>query len=73
MLKIEQIVDKAARLSRATFRRQTLRILRENGPFGLVHVDGAGRCHTPPSALAAAEIGSGSVVGVDGVTHQDGG
>ncbi len=33
LLKLQQIVDKAARLSRATFRRDALRILRRNAMF----------------------------------------
>jgi hypothetical protein len=54
LLKLEQIVDDGARLSRATFRREARRILRENGLFGAANIDGAGRCHTPPSVLGPA-------------------
>ena len=69
LLKLEQIVDDGARLSRATFRREVRRIFRQNGLFGAADMDGAGRCHTPPSVLGPAEMGSGSVVRVDGVTR----
>jgi hypothetical protein len=72
LVKLEQIVDKATRLSRATFRRDALRILRRSTVFSSAAMDGAGRCHEPPSALGAAESGSRSAAGVDGVTARDG-
>lgn len=72
LLKLEQIVDSAARLSRATFRREAKRILRQNSALSGASLDGAGRCHELPSALAPAENGSRSVVSVDGVTDQHG-
>jgi hypothetical protein len=72
LLKLQQIVDKAALLSRATFRREALRILRRNTQFASANVDEAGRCHERPSSLATAENGSRSVVCGDGVTDRDG-
>jgi hypothetical protein len=72
LLKLEQIMDGVARLSRATFRREATLILRKTSAFASVNVDGAGRCHEPPSARAPRENGSRSVVGVDGVTDQHG-
>jgi hypothetical protein len=72
LLKLQQIVDEAARLSRATFRREAIRILRKSTAFTGADMDGAGRCHEPPSALGTAENGSRSVVRVDGVTDRDG-
>ena len=70
--KLREIVDKGARLSRATFLRDAGRILRESGIFLGAALDRAGRCHEPPSAMKTAENGSRSVVGVDGVTDRDG-
>jgi hypothetical protein len=72
LLKLEELVDKGARLSRATFLRDARRILRENSMFLGAGRDSAGRCHEPPSAPGTAENGSGSVVSVDGVTDRDG-
>lgn len=66
--KLEEIVDRAARLSRATFRRDAMRILRKIGLAWPPEVDSAGRCHEPACALGAGENGSRSVVDVDNVT-----
>jgi len=71
-MKLQQIVDKAAGLSRATFQREARQILRKCGAFTGSELDGAGRCHEPPSAREAAENGSRSVVSLDGVTDQHG-
>lgn len=72
LLKLQQIMDKASRLSRATFRRDALRILRKRTGLARAGRDGARRCHEPPSALGAAENGCRSVAHVDGVTDRDG-
>jgi hypothetical protein len=72
LVKLQQVVDKAARLSRATFRREAIRILRKTPALSGVDMDGAGRCHALASALGTGENGSRSVVGVDGVTDRDG-
>ena len=72
LLKLQQIVDKAAYVSRASFRRDALRILRQSTRLSGAEMDGAGGCHEPPSALESAENGSRSVAGVDGVTDRDG-
>lgn len=72
LLKLREIVDKGARLSRATFLRDARRILGENGAWLGAERDRAGRCHEPPSALEPAENGSGCVASVDGVTDRDG-
>ena len=72
LLKLQQIVDKAARLSRATFQRDARRILRTTRLFSESERDGAGRRHEPPSALGSAENGARSVATVDGVTDRDG-
>jgi hypothetical protein len=66
---MHQIVDKTARLSRATLRRDLAKILRKFG----ANVDKPGGCHELPSALEAREIGSRSALGVDSVTSQSGG
>jgi len=71
-MKLQQMVDRVAALSRATFRRETLQILRKCGPFFPANVDGTGACHELPSALGAAEKGSRSVVGVASVTDPHG-
>jgi hypothetical protein len=70
--KLQQIVDSAAELSRATFRRQAQQILRKCGPIPAAGVDKPGRRHELPSALAAAENGSRSAVEWDSVTDRDG-
>lgn len=68
--KWEEIVDRATRLSRATFRRDAMRILREMQAAQPGNVDGAGACHELASALGAAETGSAMAAGVDGVTDR---
>jgi hypothetical protein len=70
--KMQQIVDKVVRVSRASFEREIRRILRESEKILVPDVAGAGACHEPASALAAAENGSRSLVSVDGVTDQHG-
>lgn len=72
LLKLQEIVDKGARLSRAAFLRDARRILRENSMSLGATRDTAGRCHEPPSTLGTAGNGSGSVASVDGVTDRDG-
>jgi hypothetical protein len=72
LMKLQEIVDKAARLSRATFRRDATRILRKIGPIGARGVDRAGVCHEPACAPEPAENGSRSVVDVDSVTGRYG-
>ena len=70
--KLQEIVDKAARLSRATFRRDATRILRRIGPIEAAGVDSSGGRHELACALGPAENGSGSVVDVDNVTGRYG-
>ncbi len=70
--KLQQIVDKASRLSRASFGRDARRILRKSRVLGGATMDGARRCHEPPSEPGPAENGSRSAAGVDGVTDRDG-
>ena len=70
--KLQEIVDRAASLSRATFRRDAMRILREIGPKGPAKVDIAGGRHELASTLDPAENGSRSVVDVDSVTDRYG-
>lgn len=70
--KLQEIVDRAARLSRATFRRDAMRILRRIGPAGPVKVDRVGGRHELACALDAGENGSRSVVDVDSVTDRHG-
>lgn len=70
--KLQEIVDKAASLSRATFRRDATRILRRIGPIGAAGVDRAGGRHELACALGPAENGSRSVVDVDSVTGRYG-
>jgi len=70
--KLQQMVDRVAALSRATFRRETLQILRKCGPFFPGNVDGTGPRHELPSALGAAEKGSRSVARGDRVTDPSG-
>lgn len=72
LIKLQQIVDNAASLSRATFQREARQILRKCGAFMGSDLDGAGRCHELASAREAAENGSRPVVSVDGVTSQHG-
>lgn len=71
--KMQEIVDRAASLSRATFRRDAMRILRKIGPIRAAEVDRAARCHELACAIDARENGSGSVVPVDSVTDRYGG
>ena len=66
--KVQQIVDKAASLSRATLRRDLGRILRKIGPFGPAKVDRVGPCHELPCALEAGENGCRSGLDLDSVT-----
>jgi hypothetical protein len=73
LVKLEEIVDEAARLSRATIRRETQRILRRKGTFSGAEVGDVGRCHEPPSALVAAQNGFRSAAGRASVTDQPGG
>lgn len=70
--KVQQIVDKAASLSRATLHRDLARILRRIGPLGPAKVDRAGPCHELPSALEAGKNGSRSALDVDSVTGRYG-
>lgn len=70
--KLEQIVDKATSLSRATFRRDAMRILRTIGPIRASEVDRVGGCHELACTPQARENGSGSGVGVDSVTDRYG-
>jgi hypothetical protein len=66
------MVDRISALSRATFRREALQILRKCGPFLPVDVDRVGRRHELPSALDTAANGSRSIVNVDSVTDLHG-
>ena len=66
--KVQQIVDKAASLSRATLRRDLARILRQIGP----KMDKAVGRHELPSALGGREMGSRSALDVDNVTGRSG-
>ena len=70
--KMQEIVDRAASLSRATFRRDAMRILRKIVPIRAAEVDRVGRCHELACELDARENGSGSVVPVDSVTDRYG-
>jgi hypothetical protein len=70
--KLQEIVDKAASLSRASFRRDAMRILRTIGPFRAAEVDRVGGCHELACTPDARENGSGSVAGVDSVTDRYG-
>jgi hypothetical protein len=70
--KLQQVVDNASRLSRATFRRAARRILRKNSAFASVAMDGAGVRHELPSEPGPAENGSRWAPGGDGVTDRDG-
>jgi hypothetical protein len=70
--KMQQVVDKVVRLSRASFEREIRRIVRESAKVLGADVDRARACHEPASALAAAQNGSRSRLGVDGVTDQHG-
>jgi hypothetical protein len=54
--KLQQIVDDASRLSRATFRRDARRILRKSRAFASAAVDGAGGCHELASVPVPAEM-----------------
>ena len=67
-----QILDIAARLSRATFQRAALQILRRSAAFPGAGLDRAGRCHEPPSAPEARENGSETPAELDSVTSRDG-
>jgi hypothetical protein len=70
--KMQRIVDKVVRLSRAGFEREIRRIVRESARVLGSEMDGAGACHEPASALASAGNGSRSLASVDGVTDQHG-
>ncbi len=70
--KLREMVDRITALSRATFRREAMRIVRECGAFSPSDVDTAGACHELPSAIATAEIGCRSGVSVDSVTDRHG-
>lgn len=70
--KLVEIVDRTTRLSRATFRRDVTRILREIRGPGLAKVDRAGGCHGLPCAMEGRENGSRSALDVDGVTDRYG-
>jgi hypothetical protein len=72
LLKLQEIVDEAARMSRASFRRKAMRILREKAGLSDPFVAEAGARHEPASTLATAENGSQTVVGRTGVTSQHG-
>ncbi len=70
--KLQQIVDKAVDLSRATFRREARQILRKCGAWGGSGLDGAGPCHELASERKVAESGGLSGVSLDNVTGQHG-
>jgi hypothetical protein len=70
--KLQQIVDKAVDLSRATFRREARQILRKCGAWGGSGLDGAGACHELASERKVAESGDLSGVLLDNVTSQHG-
>jgi hypothetical protein len=70
--KLQQIVDKAVDLSRATFRREARQILRKCGTWGGSELDGAGLCHELASERKPAESGDLSGVSLDNVTSQHG-
>ena len=58
LAKLQQIVDKAVDVSRATFRREARQILRKCGAWEGSELDGAGPCHELASARKTAEVGS---------------
>jgi len=70
--KLQQIVDRVVRLSRATFQREVRRIVRQSAKVLEAEVGGAGRCHEPASAPATVEYGSRSSARVEDVTDRDG-
>jgi hypothetical protein len=70
--KMQQVVDRVVRLSRASFEREIQRIVRESVKVLGADVDSSRACHEPASALASAENGSRSLASVDGVTDQHG-
>jgi len=70
--KLREMVDRISALSRATFRREAMHILRKCRPFLPADVAGAGRRHELPSAMAAAKNSSRSLAGVDSVTGRPG-
>jgi hypothetical protein len=70
--KLQQIVDSAVDVSRATFRREARQILRKCGPWTDYRVDEATPCHEPASARKVAETGHLSGVSLDSVTSQHG-
>jgi hypothetical protein len=70
--KLQEIVDKAVDLSRATFRREAGQILRKCGDRRSPDLDKGGPCHEPASARKSAESGELSGVSVDNVTSQHG-
>jgi hypothetical protein len=69
---VEQIVDKVARVSRATLLGDVRRMLREIAIFAASGVDEARPRHEPPSAPEELKIPSRSVPEVDGVTDRAG-
>jgi hypothetical protein len=58
LVKLQQIVDKAVAVSRATFRREARQILRKCGAWESSDLDGAAPCHELASARKIAESGS---------------
>ena len=72
LAQLRQIVDDAARLSRAAFERDARRILRRSALFSDADVDGAGPRHAPASAPEGRQNSSRSAADVDGVTDWDG-
>jgi hypothetical protein len=70
--KLQQIVDKAVDLSRATFRREARQILRKCGSWGGSELDGGGPCHEPASERKVLEVEHLSGVSLDNVTSQHG-
>ena len=72
LVKLQEIVDKAVAVSRATFRREARQILRRYGAWESSDLDGAAPCHELASARKVAESGSLSGVSVDSVTSQHG-
>ncbi len=72
LAELQQIVDKAVDLSRATFRREARQILRKCGVWGGSGLDGAGPCHELASERKVSESGGLSGISLDNVTSQHG-
>lgn len=72
LAKLEQIVDKAVDLSRATFRREARQILRKCGALEASELDGAGPCHELASERNLSEVHRLSGASLDNVTSQHG-